>query len=164
LMVAQCVVLGFGMNWELFVLKDETARQTKYEAIRAAVGIVFFTIGCFFNIAAAATARIAEATFGLILYLPHMGRLVGAAPGEIPRIIIRNLLLSGTTVAPAFILMMVKHWSYHVRIFDVLGSTFLSILIWSSMLRLLNHPLFGEIISAVRSIGRVLSSVLLPSR
>jgi hypothetical protein len=89
---------------------------------------------------------------------------VGAAPGEIPRIIIRNLLLSGTTVAPAFILMMVKHWSYHVRIFDVLGSTFLSILIWSSMLRLLNHPLFGEIISAVRSIGRVLSSVLLPSR
>src|SRR5690606_27080310 len=59
LMVAQFAVLAFGMNWELFVLRDETALQTRFEAIRAVVSLLLFTAGCAISIEAAAASRIA---------------------------------------------------------------------------------------------------------
>jgi hypothetical protein len=52
-LIAQVIAVGFGMNWELFVLKDETARQTRIEGVRGGLGLTAFTIGASISLTAA---------------------------------------------------------------------------------------------------------------
>jgi O-antigen/teichoic acid export membrane protein len=145
LMIAQCVILGFVMNWELFVLKDETARQTRFEFIIASVGLIFFAIGCLFNIVAAAGARIAEAIFGFAVYYRHMIRLSEARRGQIPKIILRNAGLAIVAVAPSFLLMLLEGWSYKTPLYLIASAVLVGVAVWFVLLQKMAHPLAIEI-------------------
>jgi O-antigen/teichoic acid export membrane protein len=144
LMIAQAVTLCFGMNWELFVLRDETAKQTKFEAIRAVVGVCLLCFGALFNILAAAFGRVAEAIFGMILYLPHMGRLAEARRSELVPIYLRGLAATLAAVMPATALMVAKRWSPNVDLLAVAGAVGLGLVLWCLVLRKMNHLLLGE--------------------
>jgi O-antigen/teichoic acid export membrane protein len=145
LMVAQFIVLCFGMNWELFVLHDETARQTRFEAIRAIVGVVTFAIGCVFSISTAAVGRIAEALFGFVLYYPHMNRLAEMRPGELVRVYANGVGLTVAAVLPSLVLMIVDGWSYRTSPAFIAGAVLLGILLWLGLLTVQNHPLLDEL-------------------
>ena len=153
LMVAQVVVLCFGMNWELFILRDETARQARFEAIRAVAGVVTFTVGSLFSISAAAVGRIAEAAFGMALYRPHMDRMAGSKPGEITAIYVRSAGLTAVAVLPAFGLMVATHWSYRTSPLLIGGAVLAGGCLWLLLLAWLAHPIFREIRSATRKIA-----------
>lgn len=144
LMIAQAVTLCFGMNWELFVLHDETAKQTKFEGIRAIVGVCLFCFGALFNILAAAFGRVVEALFGLILYLPHMGRLADTHRSELVRIYLRGLAATLAAVLPSIMLMLTNRWSPNVNILAVLAAVGLGIALWYLVLKKMRHPLLGE--------------------
>jgi O-antigen/teichoic acid export membrane protein len=145
LMVAQCVTLCFGMNWELFVIKGETGRQTRFEFIIAAAGMIIFAIGCLFNLVATASARFLEAALGFAIYHPHMSRLSQARPGEISRILIKNLSLALVAILPSFVLMIEEGWSNDVPIVFLLGAIGSGIGAWLWLLARTSHPLFDEI-------------------
>lgn len=150
LLVAQFVVISFGMNWELFVLRDETAKQVRFEAVRAVVGVLTFSIGCLFSISTAAVGRIAEAMFGWALYHPHMTRMADAEPGELVRIYGRGLALTVVAALPAFVLMIVTDWSYKTSPLLIASAVLAGMLMWLALLSRLDHPLFGEIRIIVR--------------
>ena len=154
LMIAQVIVLCFGMNWELFVLRDETARQARFEAIRAVVNVVTFTIGCYFSISAAAVGRIAEAAFGFALYSPHMNRMTETQPGELGRIYGRGAALALAAALPSFLLMSATGWSHRTSPALIAGAICVGILLWLALLSWQRHPLAGEL----RTIGRKLLS------
>ena len=145
LMIAQFVVLCFGMNWELFVLRDETARQAKFEAVRAVVGVMVFTLGCMFSISAAAVGRIAEAVFGWALYHPHMNRMAGTSPGELARIYANGFVLTVAAVLPSFLLMMATNWSHLTSPGLIAAAIAAGILLWLAVLIWQKHPLLAEI-------------------
>ncbi len=86
LMVGQSLTLCFGMNWELFVLRNETDRQTRLEVTRSLISLVIFAIGCRFGIAGAAMGTVIGSLFGWIVYFPHMKRLAEIPLGRLPRI------------------------------------------------------------------------------
>jgi O-antigen/teichoic acid export membrane protein len=153
LMVAQCVVLCFGMSWELFVVKDETARQTRLEVIRAIVGTIFFMIGCLFNLTAAAVGRIAEALAGLVLYRSHVQRLSEAAPGQISRIVMNNACLTIGAVLPSFVLMLSTGWSHTTSPAMLVGAIFSGMLIWIAVLARQRHPLYTELQNLIAKIS-----------
>jgi O-antigen/teichoic acid export membrane protein len=144
LMIAQAVVLGFGMNWELFVLRNETARQTRFELIRALVGLLTFGAGCLFGIAQAALGRIAEAAFGYMLYRPHMDKLAGTKPGELENVYRDSFELTFAAVFPSFILMILTKWSHLTPPLFIAGAILLGISFWAAVLLLRAHPLIGE--------------------
>ena len=153
LMVAQFVVLGFGMNWELFVLRRETALQTRYEMLRAIATLVVVTIGCLFSIAGAAAGRVAEAILGYFLYRPHMDRMAGTTKGELERVYGESLLLTVVAVAPAFVLMLLSGWAPDTSVVLVAGAVLLGIAAWFAMMVIRRHPAvheFRKVISGIK--------------
>jgi len=145
LLIAQFLTLCFGMNWELFVLRDETARQTRYEAIRACVSLALFVVGCSISLSAAAASRIAEALVGLLLYLPHMNRMAGTSSADLIRTYAQSALLTAVATAPALLLMMSSGWSAATPIPMMAASVATGILLWLATVALLKHPLFDEL-------------------
>jgi O-antigen/teichoic acid export membrane protein len=160
LMIAQFIVICFGMNWELFVLRYETARQVRFEAVRAVVGVIAFTCGCFFSISAAAAGRIVEAIFGFILYHPHMNRMAGTKPGELIRILGNGTLLTLAAVFPSLVLMLSTGWSQVTSPTLIAGAVLLGIGLWFGVLVWQNHPLLDE----MRIIGDKFRSKIFPRR
>ncbi len=144
LMVAQFVVLGFGMNWELFVLRKETSRQTRIEFARATIGTVIFTIGCLFGLGAAAFGRIVEALVGYVLYRPHIDRLAGTKTGEVRIIYFESLQLTLVAVLPAILVMSWWHWSPYVPLAAISAAAVIGGVGWFMLLRRLQHPLAEE--------------------
>ena len=153
LLVAQFVVICFGMNWELFVLRDETARQTRFEALRAVVGLITFSIGCFFSISAAAVGRIAEAMFGLALYHPHMNRMAETRPGELARIYRNGAALTVVAVLPSFLLMIATDWSHRTSPLLIAVAVVAGGVLWLAMLLRQHHPLVAEMRAVVRKLS-----------
>ncbi len=152
LMVAQTVILCFGMNWELFVIRHETARQVRFEAVRAVVGLIVFAAGCMFSITAAALGRIAEAAFGLALYQPHMRRMAGTEPGEFRRIFVNSAGLTAAAVLPSLVLMIVMQWSHRTPPALIAGAVLLGAGLWLLVLTLQKHPLLAEIQTIARKV------------
>lgn len=152
LMVAQSVILCFGMNWELFVIRHETARQVRFEAIRAIVGVLAFAFGCLFNIAAAAAGRIAEAAFGFMLYQPHMSRMAETRPGEFLRIFMNSAWLTVAAVLPSLVLMIATGWSPRTPPILIGGAVLSGVVLWLAVLAMQKHPLLTEIRAAVRRV------------
>lgn len=152
LMVAQSIVLCFGMNWELFVIRHETARQVRFETIRAIAGVLTFAFGCLFSIAAAAVGRIAEAAFGFALYQPHMRRMAETQPGAFLRVFMNSAWLTAAAVMPSTVLMIATGWSHRTPLFFIAISILLGIVSWLGILTLQKHPLLAEIQAVIRRI------------
>lgn len=145
LMLSLFVALGFGMNWELFVLRKETARQARFELYRAIIGTSVFTLGCLYGIVWAAAARVLESVIGYILYRPHMDRLAGTRPGELERVYGEALALMAVAVAPSLLLMLWARWSPNTPLWQIGISIVLGGLAWITLLRARHHPLIDEV-------------------
>lgn len=145
LMLMQIVTLLYGMNWELFVLRDETKTQSRYEIIRSVIGLGLFAIGCQIGLAAAALARALDASIGAILYLPHIRRLADLPRGELPRAYGQSFLLTVVAVTPALVLMLLTDWDAHVAALPLIGVIMGGIVAWLVAVVRMNHPLCGEL-------------------
>lgn len=152
LMVAQCLGVGFGLNWELFVLRNETGRQGKYEIVRLILGLPIFAVGCLFSIVAAGCAKIADAAIGLAIYYPHVRRLAGLGPREIPRIYASSGLISVCAVLPALVLMIRYDWSASVPLSLVATAIAGGIALWLAAIMLMHHPLRDELVNLYRKL------------
>ncbi len=149
LMVAQFFTLCFGMNWELFVLREETARQTKYEVIRSLLGLAVFSIGCLISIEAAAVGRVVDSFIGFLFYYPHVRRLARTEPHEIPLIYRSSALLTAAAVLPALVLMVVYRWSPTTPPLLVMASVGGGVALWLLTAIRLRHPLRDELLRLV---------------
>lgn len=145
LMAAQFLALGFGMNWELFVLRDETARQTRYEISRSVAALATVSIGSLFSVAGAALGRVADSLIGLVLYYPHVRRLAGTDPGEIPAIYRNSAMLTVVAVLPSLAIMLVYDWSARTPILPLAGAVASGVALWSVAIFATDHPLRAEI-------------------
>lgn len=150
LMIAQFVVLGFGMNWELFILRKETALQTRFEMVRAIAGTAAFAAGSMFSITAAAIGRLVEAVFGYFLYRPHMDRMTGTARGELERIYGESLALTAAAVIPSLLLMLFTHWDAETPLLWILAAVLTGVGAWLLLLVKRSHPLILEVTQLFR--------------
>jgi O-antigen/teichoic acid export membrane protein len=144
LMLALFFTLCFGMNWELFVIRGRTAEQTKYEVVRSFLGLILFSIGATFGIAAAALGRVLDALLGALFYYPKMAKLAEAPHSVLRSIYSANLVLTAAAAAPAFALMSWQNWDPRVSPVAIAASVALGGLLWFGALGLVRHPLLDE--------------------
>lgn len=154
LMIAQVIGVGFGMNWELFVLRGETGRQSRYEGLRLILGLPLFAIGCFFSILAAAIAKIGDALIGFALYHPHVQRLADLRHGEMMRIYRDSAMLTCVAVLPAAGLMIKWDWSARVPLPLVAAAIMIGVLFWTGLIVIIGHPLRDEFRFFLRKLSR----------
>lgn len=154
LLLAQVVALFFGMNWELFVIKDETALQTRIELARGVLGLSIFTIGCMISLTAAALGRLCDNLLAVALYRKHVTRLSGVAPGDLHAAYRQGMLLSLCAAAPAGILMLIEHWSANTPLVLVGAAVSLGVACWGACLLYIRHPLVDEISAVLGGLKR----------
>ncbi len=152
LMMWQFILIGFSMNWELFVLNNETGRQVRFELARAIAGTIAFTAGSFVSITAAATGRVVDALLGYILYRPHMDRLAGATHGELERTYLQSGAITFVTALPPLILMLATGWDPQTPIWWIAVALVVSGASWLTIILRTQHPLGAEIISVLNRI------------
>lgn len=157
LLVAQAVMLMFGMNWEVFTLNGRLSEQARLELARTLVGALIFVICAQISLAAAAGARVAEALFGLFLYRGKIALMIGSQPGEIRRVYIQGAILTLAAVLPAFCMMLAWRWSPSTPLFPLTICILLGMSLWMGSLRILRHPLFDEILLVLRTALQALS-------
>lgn len=145
LALSAVVQLSITMTWEIFVACGETARQARFEIVRATVGTVFFAIGCTISLEAAAAARVADAAFSMLLYRPHLQRMTETSMADMGPIYLRSGLLTLLAVLPAGIMMTTGGDAAATLPFGtMLGAASAGVLLWGGGLVLLDHPLYRE--------------------
>ena len=144
LCVSMALWVPMAMTGEVMVVCHETARQSRFELIRAPVGLLLFTAGCFFSITAAAFARLLETVFTILLYRPHIERLTDTRWADYVVILSRSGFLTGVAVLPAAMVMAAHGWAATTPISVVMTGIAVGILGWIVTLRALRHPLFDE--------------------
>jgi O-antigen/teichoic acid export membrane protein len=153
LCLASMILVSITMTWEIFVISEKTAEQTRIEFIRTAVGLALFAAGCTVSVSAAALARVADAVFSMILYRPHLERMTGTRLADFIPIYLRSGLLTVLTVAPAGLLMVGYRGSPVTPIGYVGAAVMLGAFIWGFGLMVLKHPLFLECKVLLRRTG-----------
>ena len=144
LLIAQAVVLSYGMNWELFVLRNETAKQSRLEFIRTLCGFAIFTIGCQFGLAGAALGKVGDASTGYFLYRNHVRNLAELRGNELGIVFARSALLTVIATAPALILMIAYRWDPRTPLPLVTGAVMSGMMLWLIALVAMRHPLAEE--------------------
>ncbi len=144
LLVAQAIVLSYGMNWELFVLRNETGKQSRLEFIRTLCGFAIFTVGCQFGLAGAALGKIGDASAGYLLYRNHVRNLAELRGNELGMVFARSALLSVVATIPALLLMIVYRWDPRTPVWLIAGAVLLGMASWLIALVVMRHPLAEE--------------------
>jgi len=139
------VLVSITMVWEVFIVCHETGRQARFEGIRAGVGMVLFTAGCFVSLTVAAVARIGEAIFSVALYRPHIERMTNTRRREFLPVYWRSSVLTAAACSPALVLMSFYNWSPHVPITLTCVAIISGVAFWLGALRLMNHVLLEEV-------------------
>lgn len=145
LMLAYFIILGMGMHWQVFILRKQTALQTRLEAVRAASGLLLFCLGALISLPAAAAARTAEAIIAYFLYRPHLDRLIGAGSGKLDRLYLESLAVSVIAVLPSLALMAWTRFAPRTPLLWVAGAVFLGGIGWALALVHFRHPLLEEL-------------------
>ena len=145
LMLMQAFSLVYGMNWELFVLRDRMREQTRMEVLRSVIGFSTFALGAQFSLVGAAIGRALDAFIGLWLYVPFMRSLAGTARGELRRIYAESALLTAGAVGPSIVLIATSPMPERCSPLSIAGTIILGGVLWLMTLVWLNHPLLEEI-------------------
>ncbi len=145
LLVAQAISLTFAMNHELFVLRDRLGQQSWLETVRSIVGLVAFTVGCYFGLTAAALARLLDGIVGVALYVPLLPMLSGVRRRALLVVYLRSAALAVVAVAPAVGVMMYKAWDPATSPLVIAMAVTVGIAFWILLLSYLRHPLSIEL-------------------
>jgi O-antigen/teichoic acid export membrane protein len=158
ILIAQAIMLMFGMNWEVFTLTGNLRRQAKLEITRTALGAVAFLICAQFSLVAAAASRVLEALIGLFLYRGKIAELAKVEQSQLRRIYGEGALLTICAVLPVLILMMIWHWSALTPLAPLFACIGTGVALWLVGLHVLRHPLREEMQVIIRSVQGRLST------
>lgn len=145
LMIAQLITLTFAMNWELFVVRDKLATQTKLEFIRSLTSVVTQVIGSCFSIVAVAASAIFDALVSVFIYEKHMVALTDLPRSRLHKRYAEALALSVAAAVPSFALMVTERWDAHVSYPLLLLAILSGICLWFSCALVIRHPLIAEV-------------------
>lgn len=154
LAMSSFILVTVTMAGELFVVREQTAQQARFEFIRAAIGICLFTAGCFIGFNYAAAARLVEALFAACLYFPYIGRMTDTSGRDYGPIYRASLALTAVAIAPAVGTMTWYGWSPAAPFGVVSAAVAAGIVSWMVLLLLLRHPLAIEAQSLVSQVVR----------
>ena len=72
LMVGQFLNLGFAMNWEVYLIRNQLGLQVKLEASRSIFGVVSSMVASMGGVVWVAASSLVDQVFSLFLYVPRM--------------------------------------------------------------------------------------------
>jgi O-antigen/teichoic acid export membrane protein len=142
--------IAVAMAWELFIIGQETRRQSRIEVARTTFGLVLWVLACYRGLNLAVGTRIVESLLVVLLYLPHIQRITGSRLEDLLRAYLRSAVLTAAAIAPASALMMTYSWSAEVPVPFVLLSIVGGVGTYWAALLALRHPLADEIAGLTR--------------
>ena len=152
LCISSIVLVGTTMNWELFAATGELKTQTRMELIRGLFSLIVFLAAARISLLAAASARVLDAVFALVIYRRHINRLTQTRSREFLPIYVRSAALTLAAVGPSLSIMAMWRMSERAPLSLVVASIGVGILLWTAGLAVFRHPLLIEVIATVRGL------------
>ena len=143
LALSAVILISITLTWEVFVACGETAKQARFEFLRTAVGTMFFAVGCWISLEAAAIARVADALFSMFLYRPHLERMTDTRLRDTGPVYLRSGFLTALAVGPACFLVNTVPGTL-INFYQIFVVVACGILLWTCALVVLRHPLYRE--------------------
>jgi len=144
MMLAQFVLLGVAMAWELCVLRERTSWQARVETIKVAAGFAASVIGAMFSATGAAAGRLVEAASGLWIYRRAMDDFAGTARGSVFRAYGVSAICALVAAAPLAAAMRAATWAPDISLSWLAVSLAACAAVWFAALRLFRHPIAME--------------------
>lgn len=144
LSIAAIILSSLTMTWEVFLIRDQTALQARFEFIRNGAGLVMVAVGSLFGLGGVGMARISEALLAVGLYRPHLERMTDTFGRDYVPIYLHALGLTVVAIVPAFAVMSVWGWSAETPLPSLAAAVGLGIASWAYGLWYLRHPLVHE--------------------
>ncbi|MDF0543244.1 oligosaccharide flippase family protein [Sphingobium sp. H39-3-25] len=145
LALSSALLAAITMTWELFAATDRMRTQTRIEMIRSIVALAAFAAGCLISLNAAASARILDAVFAIVLYRKHINDMTDTRTRDFTGIYLRSLGLAALACGPAAAIMAAYRWSAHTPLTLLAPGVMLGIILWIAGLYALRHPLWQEV-------------------
>ncbi|MGU3539722.1 oligosaccharide flippase family protein [Methylobacterium sp. A54F] len=142
--VASMILISISMTWEVFVIRDQTALQARFEFIRNGAGLLIFAAGCGFGLAGAGWARIGEAVLAVTVYRRHLERMTDTRGRDFVPIYLQAGSLTGLAILPAVLVMSLWGWSDAAPPASLAGAVAAGVAGWACGLCVLRHPLVDE--------------------
>lgn len=150
LAVGSIVQVSISLSWELFILRNELARQSKIEFIRTLIGFSVFAMACKFGLVAAAVARIADAVVANFLYRKEIERMTDTTIAQYLPIYARSLLLTIFAVVPGIVIQMTDVFGSESPFLTVSISVIVGVCSWALGVVLVKHQIAHEILQPLR--------------
>lgn len=145
LMVGQFLNLGFAMNWEVYLIRNQLGLQVKFEASRSIFGVVSSIIASVGGVVWVAASSLVDQVFSLFLYVPRMAELTDSTNRELAGIYGEAVLLATATGAPSLALMVWHDWSATIPVPAIVAAVLAGGALWLALLARLSHPLWREL-------------------
>ena len=136
---------AMAMNWELFVVRNATALQSRLEVQRSAIGTLAFSVGAFFGLGYAAAGRCVESLYSFFVYRRHIERLTDTHESDYVPIFLRSAVATLAAVMPALALMVHAGWNPATPLTQVFTAIAIGIVLWLGVLWSFDHPIVQEI-------------------
>lgn len=150
LAMASFVQVSIYLSWELFMLRDELARQSRIEFIRTVIGFSVFAIACKFGLVAAAIAKIVDSIVANLLYRREIRRMTETTFRQYLPIYTKNLMLTVFAVAPGALVQMSGELTSAPAFLTVAVSVIAGACSWAVGVVLLRHRIAQEIVQPLR--------------
>jgi O-antigen/teichoic acid export membrane protein len=137
---------------DIYIVSNQTARQTRLEIIRAPIALALFSTGCLISLEAAAGMKVVEAVVVVAMYRRDLERMTDTSWSDYVPIYGRGLLLTAAATLPAAMVMTFYGWSPGAPLPAVLAGVAAGSLVWFGTLWALSHPLFEEVQRLVRQV------------
>lgn len=165
LSIAAIVLSSLTMTWEVFLIRDQTALQARFEFIRNGAGLVMVAFGSLFGLGGVGMARISEALLAVALYRPHLERMTDTLGRDYVPIYLHAAGLTVVAIVPSVLVMSVWGWSAETPLASLAASIALGIAGWAFGLWYLRHPLVDEarlILSRLKLVRRPATAAAIP--
>lgn len=150
-----CVVgilyTSIAMNWDLFLIANETGRQAKFEAWRSVITTIIFLMACHISLNVAVSVRIIDGLISFMFYMPHVVRISGITIGSLSQIYARSAFLAVVSIVPSLTIMVAYGWSPAASPQILMLAIALGVALWCFTLWGLKHPLFMEASKILRA-------------
>ncbi len=150
--LSQLCYVALPLNGDLPVLLGHMKDLIRRTVAETATSVLLLALSAPFGLLWVAISRFAHGLLFMLIYAPMMQRILGFSWRDLAVIYIRSLIATAAAIAPVLISYLVWHPAAEAGPLQMLSMVGAGGFAWLITLRLVGHPLFGEITAMVKEI------------
>lgn len=154
--LSQLCYVALPLNADLPVLLGQMKDLIRRTVAETVTSVLLLALSAPFGLLWVAISRFAHGLLFMLIYAPMLRRILGFSWRDLGIIYLRSLIATAAAVAPVLASYVLWHPAAEAGPLQMLSMAGVGGIVWLITLRLVAHPLFGEIIAMLEEITATL--------